>query len=270
MDLLKRELAPIVPEAWSEIDDEARHVLNLHLGGRKLVDFDGPHGWDYAAVNLGTLDLLDEQPDDDVHLGLRNVLPLAEVRIPIRLDIMDLDAVARGEHEPDLDPVVAAAEKIARLEDGAIFHGSEALGIEGILQASGHEPLSLPDDPIRYPQAFVQASEVLRRAGIDGPYALALGPEAYNALAQAADDGYPIRKHVAQLVDGPVVWVPALEGAVLLSVRGGDFTLTVGQDLSIGYAHHEKHEVELYITESFTFRVLEPAAAVALQNGAAD
>lgn len=267
MDLLKRELAPIVPEAWREIDEEARRVLNLHLGGRKLVDFDGPHGWNHAAVNLGTLDLLEDQPEDDVYLGIRNVLPLAEVRIPIRLDIMDLDAVARGDHEPDLDAVVRAAEKMARLEDGAIFQGSDALGITGILEASEHDPMTLPADPVRYPQVFVEASEVLRRAGIDGPYALALGPEAYNALAQAADDGYPIRKHVSQLVDGPVVWVPALEGAVLLSVRGGDFTLTVGQDLSVGYAYHEKDEVELYVTETFTFRVLEPAAAIHLQNG---
>ncbi len=53
---------------------------------------------------------------------------------------------------------------------------------------------------------------------------------------------------------------------VLLSVRRGDFALTVGQDLSIGYAFHEKHKVELYLTESFTFRVLEPAAAVYLRH----
>ena len=59
---------------------------------------------------------------------------------------------------------------------------------------------------------------------------------------------------------------PALEGALLLSVRGGDFELTVGQDLSIGYAYHEKHKVELFLTESFTFRVLEPTAAVPLRR----
>ncbi|MDX1631742.1 MAG: family 1 encapsulin nanocompartment shell protein, partial [Thermoanaerobaculia bacterium] len=188
MDLLKRELAPIVPKAWELIDEEARHVLNLHLGGRKLVDFDGPHGWRYGAVNLGTLDLLDDGPEDEVHLGLREVLPLGEVRIPIRLDIMDLDAVARGNHDPDLEPVVEAAEKISRLEDGAIFDGSEELGIEGIIGSSSHEPFALPEDPIQYPRAVVEASEILLKSGIDGPYGLALGPEAYNQLAQAADD----------------------------------------------------------------------------------
>lgn len=267
MDLLKRNLAPVLPEAWKEIDEEARRVLSLNLAGRKLVDFDGPHGWGHAAVNLGRLRLLDEQPAPDVHVGLREVRPLVELRIPILLELMELDSVARGSLNPDLDPVVEAAERIARVEDGAIFHGYEAAGIPGIISASPHDPLELPDNPTQYPHVVVDASEVLRQAGIKGPYALALGPRAYNELAQAADDGYPIRKRVAQIIEGPIVWAPAVEGAVLLSTRGGDFVLTVGQDLSIGYAHHDKDDVELYLTESFTFRVLEPGAAVHLKHG---
>jgi len=53
--------------------------------------------------------------------------------------------------------------------------------------------------------------------------------------------------------------------AVLLSHRGGDFQLTVGQDLSIGYTGHDKETVHLYLTESFTFRVLDRTAAVYLK-----
>jgi uncharacterized linocin/CFP29 family protein len=268
MDLLKRKLAPILPAAWEEIDTEARRVLALNLGGRKVVDFDGPHGWKFAALNLGRLDLLDEQPEEGVHVGIRRVLPLTELRIPIRLDLMELDTVARGGEDPELEPVVEASEKIALTEDRAIFYGRPELGITGIVGASPHEPLELPDDPADFPDAVVRGSEVLRRAGIDGPYALVLGPEAFNQLAQAAEDGYPIRKRVAQIIAGPIVWSQAVEGAVLISVRGGDFVLTVGQDLAIGYAAHDRDEVELYLTESFTFRVLEPAAAVALEHGA--
>lgn len=266
MSLLKRDLAPILPAAWEEIDREAKRVLKLHLGGRRLVDFDGPHGWELASVNLGRLDLSNGEIEPGVHAGLRRVQPLAELRIPIQLSQLELDNVARGALDPDLDPVVEAAEKAALVEDRAIFLGSEALGIRGVLPSSPHEPLPLPPDPRKMPHAVVDASEVLRKAGIDGPYALALGPTAYNSLAQAAEDGYPVRKRVQQVIDGPVVWAPALEGGVVLSVRGGDFVLTVGQDLSIGYAQHDKETVELYLTESFTFRVLEPAAAVALEH----
>lgn len=266
MDLLRRELAPLLPEAWEQIDQEARRVLSLHLGGRKLVDFDGPHGWSMAAVNLGRLEFLDQPVEQGVQAGLRRVQPLAELRIPIFLNQQELDDVARGAEDPDLDSVIEAAERIALVEDRAIFQGSDALGIRGILTASPHEPLTLPEDPRKMPHAVVEASEVLRKAGIDGPYAIALGPDAYNNLAESAEDGYPIRTRVTQVIDGPVVWAPALEGAVVLSARGGDFVLTVGQDLSIGYAAHDKQSVELYLTETFTFRILEPAAAVALDH----
>jgi uncharacterized linocin/CFP29 family protein len=37
-----------------------------------------------------------------------------------------------------------------------------------------------------------------------------------------------------QLVDGPLVYAPAVNGSVALSMRGGDFKLSVGRDFSIG------------------------------------
>lgn len=264
MSLLKRELAPIPAEAWDRIDEEARRVLKLHLGGRKLVDFDGPHGWRRGGVNLGRLTLLEKQPVPGVHLGLRQVQPLAELRTPIKLDVLELDSVARGSEDPELSPVVEAAERVALLEDTAIFRGFPELQVEGIIEASPHDAIELPEDPSQFPHAITRASETLRQAGIDGPYGMALGPRPYEQLTRAAEDGYPIYKRLARIIDGPIVWTPAVDGAVLLSVAGGDFVLTVGQDLSVGYADHDRDTVELFMAESFTFRVLEPAAAVYL------
>lgn len=266
MNLLKRELAPILPEAWEVIDAEATRVLKLHLAGRKLVDFSGPHGWRYAAVNTGRLHLLTEQPVEGVSMGIRTVQTLMEVRTPILLDTMELDMIARGASDPDLRSVVVAAEKVAWVEDSAIFNGYKAAGITGIIGASPHAAVPI-EGPGGWPAAVVAAKETLRTAGVGGPYALVLGPKAYDEISSASDDGYPVRKHLErQIVDGPIVWAPAIEGAVLLSVRGNDYELTVGQDLSIGYAFHERHRVELYLTETFTFRVLEPSAAIALRR----
>ena len=84
MDLLKRELAPILPDAWKLIDAEATRVLRLNLAGRKLVDFKGPFGWTYAAVNTGRLHLLEQQPIEGVSTGLRLVQPLVEVIFDLR------------------------------------------------------------------------------------------------------------------------------------------------------------------------------------------
>jgi len=41
-------------------------------------------------------------------------------------------------------------------------------------------------------------------------------------------------------------------GAVVLSLRGGDFLFESGQDLSLGYDHPTPSSVHLYVEESFT------------------
>lgn len=263
MDLLKRNHAPITPEAWKQIDDEAKRVLQLNLAGRKLVDFDGPHGWQYAGVNTGHLTI---QTDGGLGVpwGVRGVVPLIEIRVPFELPMMELDNASRGA-VLDLPTVVSAAEKAAHAEDTAIFNGFSPGGIEGIIPSSPHPAIPIPDDYADYPSIVGKAVETLRRGGINGPYALALGPNCYAGLAQAAEDGHPIRERVEHFLDGPMVLAPQIDGAVLLSHRGGDFQLSVGQDLSIGYAGHDKDKVYVYLTESFAFRVLERAAAVYLK-----
>jgi uncharacterized linocin/CFP29 family protein len=267
MNLLKRELAPITTDAWKQIDDEALRVLKLHLAGRKLVDFSGPHGWKLGGVNTGRLNHIERGPVEKVGHAIRDVRPLVELRSPFMLAILELDCAARGASDLDLDAVIAAAERVARAEDSAIFHGFKAGNISGIIGSSPHPPI-IVESSLEWPRAVSSAKEVLRLAGVNGPYALALGVEAYNELIADGDDGYPLRHRIEEgLVDGSLVWAPALkQGAVLLSMRGGDFELTVGQDMSIGYAAHDRTEVELYMTESFTFRVLEEKAAILLQR----
>ena len=266
LDILRRDLAPVIPEAWKLIDEEARRVLALDLAARKLVDFDGPHGIGLSAVSTGRLEIFPDQPVAEVSWGLRHAQPLIELRTPIKLELLELDQVARGAVNPDLGPVVRAAERTAEAEDLVVFRGHARAGVRGIIAESPHAPLTL-GAAARYPRALAEARETLRAAGIDGPYGLALGLRAYEEVYSAAEDGHSILRRIEQVIDGPIVRARGLDGAVLLSVRGGDFQLTVGLDLSIGYAYHEKHTVELYLAESFTFQVLEPAAAIHLTHG---
>jgi len=261
VDLLKRNLAPILPEVWKLIDQEASRTLKLHLAGRKIVDFQGPHGWGLAAVNTGRLELLEGSGSPDVAMGLREVQPLVEVRVPIKLSIMELDTVARGASNPDLAPVILAAAQTARIEDTAIFGGLARGRIKGMLASSPHASIKLGDIG-ELPRVVVDAKEVLRRAGVSGPYVLVLGTSLHDQVFATIEEGYPLAKRIQPLVDKPIVRAEAIQGGAVASMRGGDYELTVGQDLSIGYAYHTKTEVELYLTESFTFRVLEPTAAV--------
>ena len=264
MDLLKREHAPILPDAWTLIDEEAKRVLASQLAGRKLVDFDGPHGWGLAAVNTGRVTSVEAVRAPDLVARIRRVAPLVELTAPIVLELKELDAVGRGGDDPDLSAVVGASERVARFEDDAIFNGNAEAGITGIIPASPHATINVPSVDA-WPSAVAKAKEILKAAGIGGPYALAAGRTAYDELAAGSEDGYPLRKHVEQqLSEGSVVWAPTVNGAVLLSIRGNDYRLSVGQDLSIGYSYQERDTVSLFLTESFTFRVLERAAAVRL------
>jgi uncharacterized linocin/CFP29 family protein len=267
MDLLKRKHAPLTDEAWEQVDTEARRVLKLNLAGRKVVDFSGPHGWKLGAVNTGRLKPIGKSAVGGVSHAIRAVQPLVEVRAPFTMKIAELDDASRGADDLDLDPVIAVAERVARAEDTAIFHSFRDGQITGIIEASPHRPIGV-SAILEWPRAVVAALEALRAAGMNGPYALALGLQAYDELDADSEDGYPLRQRFQEsLPDVSLVWAPALQGgAVLLSTRGGDYELTVGQDLSVGYAIHDRTDVELFVTESFTFRVLEEKAAIFLKR----
>jgi uncharacterized linocin/CFP29 family protein len=265
MDDLLRKLAPISKEAWEAIDDEAKKHLTVSLGGRRIVDFKGPLGWQASAVDLGSARAVEVQPEPGVTAALREVQPLVELRAPFELSRQVLENIARGCRDPDLEAVRRAARAIALAEDRAIFHGYPAAGITGLFDASASNALTLTRDYQRYPLVVSEALARLHENGVGGGYAIALGPDCFKGLTgTATGGGYPVFEHVQRLIAGPVFWAPGVRGALVASLRGGDFELTVGRDLSIGYEEHSTASVRLYLQESITFRVLSPEAAVPL------
>ncbi len=265
MSHLLREHAPISQAGWDAIDEEARERLTPALAARKLVDFNGPRGWQASATNLGRTKRLNAAPGKGLVAEQRRVLPLVELRAPFAIDRSELRDGDRGAQDVDYGALDAAARAIAVAENSAVFHGWKAADIVGIAQASTHKAIPLGDDCSRYPRHVAKAVEQLLDAGIDGPYGLALGPAAYtNVLETGELGGYPLLEHLRKIIDGPLVWAPGVEGALVLSMRGGDFLFDCGQDLSTGYDSHDAQSVQLYLEESFSFRVVTPEAAVAL------
>jgi uncharacterized linocin/CFP29 family protein len=265
MSHLLREHAPITEATWGLIDEEARTRLHPALAARKLVDFGGPHGWEYSATNLGRTQPLSESPGEGVTALQRRVLAVAELRAPFSLDRDQLRDADRGAEDVDFDALDEAALRIATAENRVVFHGWAAAGVTGIAESTAHDALTLGDDCSLYPRHVAHAVEALLRAGVDGPYGLALGPAAYTRVLETTEHGgYPLLDHLRKIIGGPLVWAPGVEGAVVVSQRGGDFLFEAGEDLSIGYDAHSAEAVELYLVESFTFRVATPEAAVAL------
>jgi len=264
---LLRSIAPISDAGWELLDEEATERLSPALAARKLVDFSGPRGWEHSGTNLGRVGELTETPVDGVEAHQRRVLSLVELRAGFSVSRPELRDADRGAADVDLADLDEAAQRIARAENSAVCHGFEAATIAGITQASSHSPIELSDDFDAYPGHVAKAVELLVEAGIDGPYGLALGPACYTGVIETTEHGgYLVFDHLSKILDGPIVRAPGVEGALVLSMRGGDFRFESGQDLSIGYDSHDADTVRLYIEESFSFRVATEEAAVALVN----
>ena len=268
MNNLHRELAPISESAWASLEEEARRTFMINLAGRRVVDVTEPAGLTLAAVGTGYFAQGEKSPDG-LATFVRGSMPVIQLRMPFTVSRAAVDAVERGAQDPDWQPVKDAAKRIAVAEDSAVLEGYSPAGIRGIRERSSNPPLTLPAEVVRYPDVVSQAVTSLRLAGVGGPYSLLLGAAAYTAVSEASDDGYPVRRHLDQVIDGEIVWAPAMEGALVLSTRGGDFGLHLGQDLSIGYMSHDADHVELYFQESMTFLVYTEEASVTISPAAA-
>jgi uncharacterized linocin/CFP29 family protein len=263
MNNLHRELAPISDAAWSQIEAETSRTLKRYLAGRRVVDVQGPGGVAVSAVGTGHLHNV-ETPGDGILARQREVKTLVELRAPFDLDRQQIDDVERGANDSDWQPAKDAARQIAFAEDAAIFEGYAPAGIGGIRQGTSNPVMTLPADVLVYPDAIAQSLSQLRLVGVNGPYAVLLGADAYTRLAETSDHGYPVLDHVKRLVKDQIIWAPAITGAFVLTTRGGDFDLHIGQDVSIGYLNHNDTAVRLYLQETFTFLLLTTEASVAL------
>ena len=265
MNHLFRELAPVSDEAWAAIDQEASRTLRHFLTARKVVDFSGPHGWKHSAETLGRVEPIGAPPAAGVDATIRRVQPLAEFRTPFEMSRSELDTIDRGSLDYDVQPVIDAARQAALAEDNAVFHGYDAGGIRGISESSPHAPVVIGDNYNEYPGTVARAVATLQAAGISHPFTIALGPRCYTGVIETTEHGgYPVLEHIRLILGGPVVWAPAVDGAIVVSLRGGDFELTCGQDLSLGYLNHDADNVRLYLEESITFRAASPDAGIAL------
>jgi len=261
MNNLHRELAPVSASAWAGIEEEARRTFARHAAARKAVDVAGPDGVTLAGLGTGHVTAIDA-PSDGVTATLRDWRPVVELRAPFTLSRAEIDSVDRGALDPDWQPVKDAAKTIAFAEDRAVFDGYPAARIEGLRPSSSNPALALPAEVKDYPDLVSKALSELRLAGVAGPYSLLLSADAWTAVSETSDHGYPVLEHINRLLDGDIVWAPAIDGALLLSGRGGDYELRLGQDVSIGYLSHDADSVQLYFTESFTFAAYTSEASV--------
>lgn len=272
-DHLLRGYAPIPTTAWQAIDAEARERLTPLLAARRLTDWSGPHGWQEDRLSIGRVADIDGPAGGpsaaDVRTVQRRVLAYAEIKIPFTVSRREVEDIQRGAGDADLDDLDRAVHVAAIMENRAVFHGWTAADITGMADYSAYPPVGLGDDCATYPTVVAQAVDRMRERGIGGPYALAISPERYTRIVETTEHGgYLLLDHLIRVLSGgEVVWAPGLEGALVLSQRGGDFQLAVGQDWSIGYTAHDAETLQLYLEESFTFWPTERDAILVMTEG---
>lgn len=253
MDILKRNLAPLSEEAWKEIDSRAQEVLSSNLSARRVLNVDGPKGWDFTVLSEGRIDNIVE---GEVCTGTYKVKPLVEARINFKLDRWEMDNIIRGAKDIDLSSLEEAAKKLALFEENAVYKGYPQGNINGLENESAHEKIALGNNSSSIMEAITQGMLTLKDNFIEGPFSLVVGKEAWKRINVEAQ-GYPLIKRIENLLGGKIILSNVVDGALLLPFDNEDLEFTIGQDFAIGYESSDDKEVGLFITESFTLRVLD-------------
>lgn len=261
MSILRRSKAPLSEAAWAEVDEQARRCFQATLSVRRFADVDGPHGIDYFAAPNGRLNVPTTQSQSGARYGIAQVQPLVEVRVPFELSQWELDNLTRGAKDVDLAPLETAAWETSRFEETAVYNGLKDAGITALAETSDHKTVSLGKDHAETIPAVASAVTQLQKSMVEGPYAMVVTEEVWHHLLSAVN-GRPLKHHVEYILSGPVFFSPFVERSMVVSIRGGDFELVLGQDLSVGYESHNSESVKLFFTESFTFRTLDPRALI--------
>lgn len=263
MDIYRRHLAPITESAWEQIEDDARTGLINLLSARKVIDVEGPRGWNFSGIPEGRMKLVEPAKNKGFNYGIRKVIPVVEPRVSFNLNIWELDNATRGAEDIELDNMMKAVEKIAAFEEKAIYNGLKDAGIEGLLP-SAENTINLPKEPGKWVASISEAILKMQENSIEGPYSLVLPPAIWKTINYFAEC-HPILFQIREIIKGDIILSKFIDNGLLISTRGDDFRMTLGSDFSIGYEHHDSKEVTLFLTESFTFQVFEPLAAVKIQ-----
>ncbi len=267
MDILRRDSARLPERVWQALDEAVAQAARHVMAARRIATFDGPKGWDYFAAPLGTMASC--TTGGRASVCIPEVALLAEIRGEFTLSWAAVEAFERGGPTLDTTTAEAAAREVALAEDRLAFLGEPVGG--GFL-ASKESPRLRPSDwaqPDAVLGDLLRAVETLDKLGIPGPYEAVLASGRYYAYLRAAEDGgYPIARHLKDVLAGVHRSQVLGDGGGLFATRGGDFVLTVGGDLAVGYRSHDQDMLHLFCVETVAAQILTPQAVCVLEGAA--
>jgi uncharacterized linocin/CFP29 family protein len=264
MDILRRDQAPISDRVWKELEEAAARAARHVLTARRVATFDGPRGWDFFAAPLGTMTAC-RTGDGRAAVCVPDLALLAEIRAEFDLPWSAVEAFERGGPTLETGPAETAAREVALAEDRLALHG-DPVGA-GFLASKESPRVGLRDwsAPDHVLDDLLRAVETLDRLGVPGPYeAILAAPRYYAYLGASEQGGYPTARHLREALAAVHRCAVMAEGGALFATRGGDFVVTVGDDLSLGYRSHDREAVHLFCVETVAPQTLNPQAVCLL------
>jgi uncharacterized linocin/CFP29 family protein len=268
MEWLRRDAAPLSAKAWTEVDDIAGAMFKQTVVARRILDFDGPRGWNHVATQLGTFEAVHvPKYAGPTRFSRPDVMLLIELRADFSIPWADLDIFERVGPTLETKAIEDAGRDLALAEDSLVFYGTATN--PGILQSAETPRVKLSDwsQPGRVVADLLAAVEKLDTAGVKGPYEAVLSPHHYYCYLRQTGEGgvYPAAKQLG-IVITKVHNSPVVDGAVLFSTRGGDFIITVGGDFTVGYRSHDDKAVHLFAVETAAAQLLTPEALCIIRS----
>jgi uncharacterized linocin/CFP29 family protein len=262
MEWLRRKAAPLSQKAWAEIDDIALSMFKQTVVARRIVDFDGPRGWDHVASQLGTFKSAQApKPSGKARFSIPDVMLLTELRADFAVAWADIDIFERVGPRLESHNIEEAARDSALAEDALAFYGTG--GTPGLLTSKETPRVQMSDwsQPGRLVADLLSAVEKLDTLSVKGPYEAVMSPHHYYSYLRQTGEGgvYPAAKQLG-IVIAKVYSSASIDGAALFSTRGGDFMITVGGDFSVGYRAHDDKSVHLFCVETVAAQLLTPEA----------
>lgn len=264
-NFLGRNDAPFGEVVWNLLDHVVIEAAKSVLTGRRVLDIEGPYG-----LGLKQIPLEDRVINDgSVTLSASKSVPVPLIDTGFTLSARDIAGFVENGFAMDMSAVAGAAQAVAAMEDSIIFEGNKALGVDGLLTASGTQSVKLSNwDAIGAASTdIISAVTKLDDKGFHGPYTLALAPGLYNLLFRLYPQGGPSEmEHISGVVGSRIIKAPSLKSGGVLLASGKQFaSIVVGQDMATGYVGPAGSGYEFMISESIAPRVRVPASVCVLK-----
>lgn len=264
MTYLNRDAAGLAEGVWQEIDDTVLSAARELSTARRFLDLDGPFGIGLTSLEIGAEAYIQEAEGElAASIGSLSI-PVPMLQQPFALSVRRLEGHRKLGLPLDLRPAETAAEAVARREEQVIYQGIPQLGLVGLTTAEGRSSIACGDwsEVEQALRDVLAAVNRLDASGFNGPYALVLSPQRYNALFRRYEGSDMLQlDHLRRLCEGGL-YKAAIDGAVLVDPRVG--TIKIGQDMRVGFSANDGIHFQLFVSESLVFLLDDPTAICTL------